>query len=129
MIRPLRRYHFFIWGILAVFLPIMFCLAIFLRPDAPPQYERMNKDDFSFTMKKLTKNVGQLTIELKNSLSVPSCVVYLSSPSQNVLLGTIEQIGSYHFDIPVFEKAVTVRLYDPIHKKEITQAEVFYNNE
>jgi hypothetical protein len=127
MIRPLRKYHFLIWRILAVLLPVVFCLAIVLRSESPKEHEQINKDDFGFKITKLTSDSGQLTIEVRNSLTVPSCLVYLSSPPQNILLGKIDQTGSYHFDTPIFEKAVTIRLYDPIHKKEIIQSELFYN--
>ena len=128
VIKPLRTYHFFIWRILAVLLPVVFCLAIVLRPATPADYQ-MSKDDFSFSLTKQTNGIGQLTIELKNPLSVPSCVAYITSSSHELLLGKIDQMGTYHFNISAHEKTVTVKLYDPVHKKEITRAEVFYNNE
>jgi hypothetical protein len=129
MIRPLRSYHFFIWRVLAVVLPVVFCLAIVLRPEFRPGYDKMEKENFSFSITKLSSDTGRLTVELKNSLKVPSCVVYLSSPSQNQLLGKIDHLGSYHFDIPLKEQPVSVQLYDPIHQKEITRQVVSYNNE
>ena len=129
MTRSLRGYHFFIWRVLAVLLPVVFCLAIFLRPESSPGYDKVNKEDFSFTITKLSNDRGRLTVELKNSLKVPSCVVYLSSRSQNQLLGKIDRQGSYHFDIPLKEQHVSIQLYDPIHKREITRQEVSYNNE
>lgn len=129
MTSPLRTYHLYIWQGLAVLLPVTFCLAIFLRPDSPSGYGTVEQDDFSFTIAKLSDDTGRLTVSLKNSLKVPSCVVYLSSPSQKLLLGKIDQAGSYHFDIPLNAKAVSVQLYDPIHAREITRAELSYNNE
>jgi hypothetical protein len=129
MIRPLRSYHFFVWRVMAVVLPLVLCLAIVFRPESRPGYDKVNQADFTFTITKLSNDAGRLTVELKNSLKVPSCVVYLTSPSQNQLLGKIGQLGSYHFDIPLKGQPVRIRLYDPIHKKEITQQEVSYNNE
>ena len=129
MTRSLRGYHFFIWRVLAVLLPVVFCLAIFLRPESSPGYDKVNEEDFSFTITKLSNDRGRLTVELKNSLKVPSCVVYLSSRSQNQLLGKIDRQGSYHFDIPLKEQHVSIQLYDPIHKREITRRVVSYNNE
>ena len=129
MTRSLRGYHFFIWRVLAVLLPVVFCLAIFLRPESPQGYDKVNEEDFSFTIAKLSNDRGRLTVELKNSLKVPSCVVYLSSRSQNQLLGKIDRQGSYHFDIPLKEQHVSIQLYDPIHKREITRRVVSYNNE
>ena len=129
MIRPLRSYHFFIWRVLAVVLPVVLCMAIVLRPESRPGYNNVNQEDFSFTITKLLNDSGRLTVEVKNSLKVPSCLVYLYSPSQNQLLGKIDQLGSYHFEIPLKEQPVIIRLYDPIHKREITRQEVSYNNE
>ena len=129
MTRPLRSYHFFIWRGLALVLPVVFCLAIVLRPESRPGYDKMKGEDFSFTITKLSNDTGRLTVELKNSLKVPSCVVYLSSSSQDQLLGKIDQLGSYHFDIPLKAQPVSIQLYDPIHKREITRQEVSYNNE
>jgi hypothetical protein len=129
MIKPLRSYHYSIWRVLAIALPVVFCLAIVLRPESRPGYDKANKEDFSFTIIKLSNGTGRLTVELKNPLRVPSCVVYLSSPEQNQLLGKIDQLGSYHFDIPLKDQPVNIQLYDPIHKREITRREVSYNNE
>ena len=129
MIRPLRSYHFFIWRVLAVVLPVVFCLAIFLRPESRPGYDKVSEADFSFTITKLSNDTGRLTVELKNSLKVPSCVVYLLSPPQNLLLGKIDHVGSHHFDIPLTTKTVSVQLYDPIHSIEITLTELSYQKE
>jgi hypothetical protein len=129
MIRPLRTYHFYMWQGLAVLLPVIFCLAIVLRPDSPSEYGKVEKDDFSFTITKLSNDAGRLTVELKNSLKVPSCLVYLSSPPQNLLLGKIDQVGSYHYDIPLRTQVVSIQLYDPIHTREITRVELSYNIE
>ncbi len=129
MIRPLRSYHFFIWRVLAVVFLLCFVWLLFFDRILLRDIDKVKKEDFSFTITKLSNDTGRLTVELKNSLKVPSCVVYLSSPSQNQLLGKIDQLGSYHFDIPLKEKPVSIQLYDPIHKKEITRQEVSYNNE
>lgn len=32
MIRPLRRYHYYVWRLLALLLPLLFILAILWRP-------------------------------------------------------------------------------------------------
>ena len=129
MIRPLRRCHFFIWRILVVVFPILFCLAILLRPASTSEHDDINEVDFSFMLSTLTTDMNRLTVELKNPLRVPSCIVYASYDSRELLLGKLDRKGSYHFDIPTTPKAITVRLYDAIHKKEITRAEVSLNNE
>lgn len=127
MIRPLRKYHFYIWRILAVVLPVIFMLAILFRPDSISKYDHV-KDDFSFNVKKLTNSTAQLTVVLKNSLQVPSCLVYISSNSKDILLGKVDHQGSHSFEIPVDQPNVTVKLYDAIHKKEITRTELTINN-
>jgi hypothetical protein len=35
MIRPLRRYHYYLWRVLAILLPVLFILAILWRPSPP----------------------------------------------------------------------------------------------
>lgn len=127
MIRPLRKYHFLIWRILAVVLPVVFILAILFRPDSISKYDQV-KNDFSFNVKKLTNSTAQLTVVLKNSLQVPSCLVYISSNSKDVLLGKVDHQGSHSFEIPVDQENVTVKLYDAIHKKEIMRTELTINN-
>lgn len=127
MIRPLRKYHFFIWRILTVVLPVVFMLAILFRPDSISKYDQV-KNDFSFNVKKLTNSTAQLTVVLKNSLQVPSCLVYISSNSKDVLLGKVDHQGSHSFEIPVDQENVTVKLYDAIHKKEIMRTELTINN-
>jgi len=42
MIKPLRTYHFFIWRILALVLPILFVLAILLRPESKDPHSSKN---------------------------------------------------------------------------------------
>lgn len=127
MIRPLRRYHFFIWRILAVVLPVIFMLTILLRPDSISKYDRV-KNDFSFNVKKLTNSTALLTVVLKNSLQVPSCLVYISSNSKDVLLGKVDHQGSHSFEITVDQENVTIKLYDAIHKKDIMRTELTINN-
>lgn len=128
MIRPLRKYHFFIWRIIAVMLPVIFFLAIVFRPDSISKYAQV-KDDFSFSVKKLTNSMARLTVELKNPLQVPSCLVYISLNSKDVLLGKVDQKGSYDFEIPATQESITVRLYDGIHKQEITRTELTFSKE
>jgi hypothetical protein len=127
MIKPLRKYHFFIWRILAIVLPVIFTLSLLFRPDTISNYDHV-KNDFSFDVKKLTTTTAQVTVELKNSLQVPSCLVYISSDSKDVLLGKVTHRGAYRFEIPIDQENVTVKLYNAIHKKEIMQTELTINN-
>jgi hypothetical protein len=120
MIKPLRRYHFVLWRLLAVVMPVLFVSAIWLRPDPGPDYRSVEKD-FSFRLHHLSDSTSRIDIDVKNSLRVPSCVVYASVTSQDLLLGQIGQKGTYHFEIEnKSHDNVQLRLYDPLHKREIT---------
>lgn len=128
MIRPLRKYHFFIWRILAFLLPIIFVAAIVFRPNSISKYDFM-ENDFRFTTRKLTDTTAQLTVELTQALPVPSCLVYISTNSKDILLGKIDHRGLYHFEFPTKQNTTTVKLYDAIHKKEIKRAIVAYSKD
>lgn len=116
------------WRILAMVLPLCFILAVIFRPASTKKYDPI-KSDFSFALKKLTNSSAQLTVELRNSLKVPSCLLYISSGSKDVLLGMIDRKGSYHFELSGDEETITIRLYDAIHRKVIMQTNVSYNND
>ncbi len=128
MIRPLRKYHFYLWRIWGVVLPLCFILALLFRPASPSQYNP-GTSDFAFAVKKLTNSSSQLTVELRNTLRAPSCLVYVSSGSDDLLLGTIDHKGSYQFEFPDSGKKISIRLYDAIHKRDIMQTNVSYDND
>jgi len=128
MTLPLRKYHAVIWRILAVLLPVIFCLAIMSRPEYFSAYD--NKvNSFSFEVTKLTNTTGQLTVNLTSPLRSPSCLVYISSHLKKILVGKIDHQGAYQFTIPVEGDQAIIVLYDPIQKKEITRAVLTYNKE
>jgi hypothetical protein len=120
MIKPLRRYHFTLWRILAVVMPFLFILAIWLRPDSRSDYHSVEKD-YSFGLQHLSDSTSQINIDVKNPLRVPSCIVYASIGQQRVLLGKLGSQGTYRFEIEnKNQRDVELRLYDPLSKKEIT---------
>ncbi len=127
MIKPLRKYHFFIWRILAVLLPVTFVAAILLRPNSFVDHQQ-KENDFSFSIKTLTDSTAQIKINVKNALKVPSCLVYASLSSEDVLLGKIENRGLHNFEIKTqVEKSVSIRLYDAVHQREIMHAQLTVN--
>ena len=128
MIRPLRKYHFFIWRLAAFLLPLLFFLAIWLRPNSFENYQGF-ENDFSFNLKKLTDSTAQVIIDVKNSLKVPSCLVYVSFSTKDVLLGTLNRRGLYNFEVKTKEQEIRLRLYDAIHKREIALIQLTDNNE
>jgi hypothetical protein len=108
-----------LWRILAVILPVLFVLAIWLRPASGENYISVEKD-FSFGLEVLSDSTSQVNIDVKNALKVPSCVVYASVGAQNILLGTLGQKGTYQFEIEnKSHDDIQLRLYDALHKKEI----------
>jgi hypothetical protein len=128
MIRPLRKFHFYLWRIWGIVLPLCFIFALLFRPASPNQYNPIT-DDFAFAVKKLTNSSSLLTVELRNTLRAPSCLVYVSSGSDDILLGTIDHKGSYQFEFPDTGKKISIRLYDALHKRDIMQTNVSYDND
>jgi hypothetical protein len=127
MIRPLRRYHFVLWRILTVVLPVFFILALWLRPASGENYLSVEKD-FSFGIEALSDSTSQISIDVKNALKVPSCVVYASVATRNILLGKLEQKGTYHFEIENKSHGdIQLRLFDPLHNKEIVTVSLTEN--
>ena len=119
MIKPLRHHHFVIWRILAVALPLTFILALIQRPTSPhivPESE----DGFALKIQNQTDSTATLTILVGKPLNSPSCLVYLSSSSGEILLGKLDSQGPYTFAVPASKEQRTVRLYDAIHQRTIT---------
>jgi hypothetical protein len=100
-------------------LPVLFVLAIWLRPASGENYISVEKD-FSFGLEALSDSTAQINIDVKNALKIPSCVVYASIATQDILLGKLGPKGTYHFKIKnKNHDDVQLRLHDPLHKKEI----------
>lgn len=77
----------------------------------------------------MTNATAQLDVELTNALKVPSCLVYVSTGSNEMLIGKIDHQGSYKFEFPSDGSAqITVKLYDAIHKKVIMRQQLSYPN-
>ena len=129
MIKPLRIYHFFIWRILVFIVPAVIILAIVLRPTSISNIPQ-NENDFIFHVKKVTNSTALLNVELINALKLPSCLVYVSTGSNDMIVGKIDHRGSYNFEFPIDgSTSITVKLYDAIHKGVITQQQISYPNE
>ena len=128
MIRPLRKYHFFLWRIVAFLLPILFVAAIYFRPPVESDYKR-DKNDFSFNVRTLTDSTAQINIDVNNPLKTASCVVFLSLSSRDILLGKLERQGKHRFQInhPI-DKDIRIRLFDILHQKEITKVQLTASN-
>lgn len=117
MIRPLRKYHFILWRCLAVALPLLFVLAIVFRP---PSHEiHYEAEDFSWKINSTSDSVSVVSISVKNPLKFPSCLVYAKRDAQKKLVGQLDGVGDYRFDVP--SDITLIQLVDAIHQHEITE--------
>ena len=115
MIRPLRKYHFIVWRVFALVLPIAFTMALVLRPVS--KYALPSEKDFEFSVV-ATDSLSSITIEVLNPIQSASCVVYAHSRDEKkYLLGSLSNTGHYSFQCSV--PIVSVSLYDAIRAKEI----------
>jgi hypothetical protein len=119
MIRPLRRYHFFVWRIVAVILPILFIAALYFRPTHRVDYKRSEKD-FTFEVERLTNSTAQVNIHVINPLKVASCVAYQVDATRDILLGTLDHTGKHSFNVSHINSGeLRIKLMDVLHQKEI----------
>ncbi len=137
MIKPLRTYHFYLWRIWVVLLPLGFILALWVIPrnqtSVHPSSVAIKGETTlvyhapspccDFNLRQTTGVPGyQLELVLKKQLKVPACLVYLRT-DKDQLIGQLGQVGTYYFDLPSalqhFDEA-TITLQDPIHQQVIT---------
>jgi hypothetical protein len=118
MIKPLRKYHFVIWHSLALLLPLFFVMAILFRPSDPSSIE-IGSNAFSATIESKTDSTYLVSLDVGKFIKTPSCVVILSDPSRELVLGTLDRQGIYTFVTPKIELPATLKLWDAIHHKTI----------
>lgn len=115
MIKSLRTYHFSIWRVFALALPIAFTMALVLRPMSTQSTVGQNK--FTFDLKR-SKDESIIGVHLTNALQSPSCLIYaLPKSGEKKLLGTIHRPGEHVFTYS--GKIIGVQLFDLIRQKEI----------
>jgi hypothetical protein len=119
MIRPLRKYHFFIWHLQALVLPVVFVTAFIVRPSLP-DVEASAKDTFYAERKTLSDSTSMIVISVNKPLTVPSCLIFHVTRTKETLLGKLDHQGMYEFIIQSPESTVTLKLIDPIHQQMIT---------
>lgn len=127
MIKPLRKYHFLVWRLWAVLLPIAFVVAIIVRPVQAPTRK---VDEEAFTANIVTNNDSTfvVTIQVGKPIKVPSCVAILSLSQKDVVLGTLDRQGRYNFTIPTFDGPAILNLVDAIHQKTIMKIPLTKNS-
>lgn len=114
MIKPLRTYHYYLWRIWVVLLPVGFILAIWVIPQnqtgeyqipnvvkaAATLVSQVPSTSYEFNLRKTDGVPGyQLELILKEKLTVPTCLVYLQTET-NQLIGQLGPTGTYYFDLP-----------------------------
>ena len=127
MIKPLRKYHFVIWHVLAVLLPLFFIVAVLFRPVAPSGKATGN-NKFSATIESNTDSTSLVTLDVGKFIKTPSCVVILSNPSREWVLGTLDRQGIYTFVTPKIELPATLKLWDAIHDSSIDSVALTQNH-
>src|SRR5688572_17236143 len=115
MIKPLRKYHFIGWRVIAVVLPLAFIFALVFRP-ARSKTKTFDKDCFIQTMRSTDSTIA-ISIAVLNPIRVPNCLVYAKVNGQNLLVGNIATTATYSFDAPASTSAIV--LFDKIHNVEL----------
>ena len=114
MVKPLRTLHFAVWTLLTIVVMITFVLAVSFRPGR--MEEQRNADNFLFTATRKDSSL-QISIQVLNPLTTPSCLVYAQEADRKILLGKLGARGKYVFSYSVGAKSI--QLFDGIHNKEI----------
>jgi hypothetical protein len=102
---------------MALALPALFVFSIVFRP-IPLERQRA-AEDFFLKINSDSDSTKIISLFVKNPLKYPSCLVYADSKEQSVLLGQLDSMGAYTFKVPA--PLVSVRLFDAIHRKDITE--------
>jgi hypothetical protein len=118
MVKPLRKYHYMIWRLLAILLPFVFIMAIVVRP-AIYSTEKTGDELVTANVSPHTDSTFVVTITVGRPINVPSCVVILSTSEKEMLLGTLNRQGRYTFIVPSFAGEGSLNLVDAIHQKRI----------
>jgi len=127
MIKPLRKYHFAIWQLLAVLLPLFFIMAVVIRPSVPsPKVFPHNA--FGAMIESNTDSTYLVTIEVEHFIKAPSCVIILSNTTTELALGIVDGQGTYSFVIEKVELPATVKLWDAIHHRAIDSVPLIKKN-
>ncbi len=119
MVRRLRKYHFYSWRLIAVFLPIAFVSAIIFRPDVNASRAVETNLVYVAELDLLSDSTAKLRIKILHPLQAPSCLVMHGTKGNEVTLGLLSGIGEYNFPITRTGSTETIRFFDPIYKKDL----------
>lgn len=140
MVPALRNRHFYIWLLLAFFLPAAFIWTLFALPPGmlyAPSYQEVEAVPFRDTIKevgdayftiRLLKDRHlpgrQLEVNVRQAIPHPSPAVHFydatMSDNRGIGLGPLQSVGTYRFDLPqMFWEAPgqQVIIYDRLEEK------------
>ena len=120
MIKPLRTFHFFLWRIVALVIPVLFALAVIFRPTSSERDHL--PEDFSWRTEHDSDSTLNILVSVKSPLRVPSCLLYGEGERGRILLGQLDSMGDYKFNAPT--TITQLLLFDEIHQKEITSKQI-----
>jgi hypothetical protein len=115
MIKPLRKYHYVLWRILVIILPLVLIFSIIFHQVV--SVDRRTVSDFNLSIEREGDSVSVVQILVLNPLRYPSCEVRAIVSGDELLLGLLSHRGEYTFRVK--EKLTGLRLYDALGKKEI----------
>jgi hypothetical protein len=90
------------------------------RPSPKPT-KTYDKDCIIQT-KRSTDSTLVISIEVRNPIRVPTCLVYARVKGKDLLVGNITTTGNYSFDAPGATDAII--LFDKIHNVELKNQDV-----
>jgi hypothetical protein len=118
MIKPLRKYHYVTWAILALLLPLAFVAALGVMPTQQPDTKK-EADTFSAHLSFASDSTMNLTINVGAPIKAPSCLAVLSMPQRDLVLGSLNNQGTYSFIVPSAAASGMLNLVDVIHHRTI----------
>ena len=145
MIRALRKKHLEIWIVLSILIPVGMICAILVRPVFPKDkllqpdssqalpilMRSLIRDPYTFNIRS-SLDTSQLQLEwiIREKLIYPTATIYEDTANFNdiskaVLLGRIEIMGTYHFQLANrAENTYHFIIYDFVHKQIIESVNI-----
>ena len=135
MIKPLRKRHLQIWGLLAVLIPAGIISAYIVVPKEaldkllqqdttaalPVEIKKAERKDYTaFLRGSNDKNKYQLQVNILGESKTPSSLIYQITKGEKELIGRVATRGSYYFSLTAdSSNRYTFILYDIIHQQTI----------
>lgn len=98
-----------------MFFPLLFTIALLWRPHQSRR--EFEKADFSVSFYQ-TDSSYSVSVQVKNPLRVPVCLVRAKTKKEKLLLGSVDKVGTYSFKTPL--SVESIELVDEIHQSTLT---------